>query len=347
MMAAYRRSLVAAALSFGLTFAQSAVAGREWAVNPIIAQVDTSEDIFVIGDVHGDYSRAVKVLEAAKITDNKPDHPENIRWKAGKSVLVFVGDLIDKDDHSLKVIQLVMSLSKAANEAGGQVIALLGNHEAEFLANPQNEKVADFVKELKDADLSPEQVAACGTDVGAFLCNLPAAARVRDWFFAHAGNTSGLPMTDLISNLQQALERDGFGSEWLVGDNSLLESSLTDGSSDGANWFEADSSRTAAQVLSDNAAALGVAHIVQGHEPGDVRFSDKVKREAGSMFQRYGLLFLVDTGMSDGVKDSKGAVLRIRKRDVETAVAVCSDGNKTTLWDSDNRPDLGKADPCN
>ena len=98
-------------------FAQTGVAdrkiARDWAKYPAIVQVDTGEDIFAIGDVHGDYDRLVKLLAAAKIIE-RPANPDAVKWIAGNAVLVFTGDLIDKGPHSLKVVQLAASLRKAA-----------------------------------------------------------------------------------------------------------------------------------------------------------------------------------------------------------------------------------------
>ncbi len=91
-----------------------------------------------------------------------------------------------------------------AAKAGGRVVVTLGNHEAEFLADPLNKKAADFIKEMKTSGLKPEDVAA-GKDalgIGEWLRSLPAAARVNDWFFAHAGNTHNRTLPKLREDLQ-------------------------------------------------------------------------------------------------------------------------------------------------
>src|SRR5207245_5149247 len=100
------------------------------------------------------------------------------------------------------------------------------------------------------------------------------------------------------------------------------------------------------QGLIAYAQAVGVAHIVQGHQPGSVQFADGTKRKSGALFQRYGLIFLVDTGMSQGVDNSQGGVLRIKASGNHRATAICPSGDKTTLWDEDTKPEVGKAAPC-
>lgn len=97
------------------------------------------------------------------------------------------------------------------------------------------------------------------------------------------------------------------------------------------------------QVLASYAAALGVKHMVQGHQHNEVKFADGAERHTGEMFQRWGLLFLIDVGMSREIGDSQGAVLRIGNA---SAVALCPDGKETLLWDAKGDADLGRAAPC-
>ena len=63
------------------------------------------------------------------------------------------------------------------------------------------------------------------------------------------------------------------------------------------------------------------------------------------MFQRYGLIFLEDTGMSVGVGDSAGAALLISPKN-QTATAVCSNGNATVIWDKQSHQAQGSIPPC-
>jgi hypothetical protein len=43
-------------------------------------------------------------------------------------------------------------------------------------------------------------------------------------------------------------------------------------------------------LLASFAKALGVRHMVMGHQPKDVPFEDGITRHAGEAFQRWGLL---------------------------------------------------------
>lgn len=350
-------------LDVTLAAGQAKPINRDWAKHPAVIQVDTDQDVYVVGDPHADYQRLVTLLTGAKIASgSNNDKPENVHWNAGKSVVVFTGDYIDKGPGTgmaLPVIALVRSLQSEAPKVGGRVIILMGNHEAEFLADPTEKKVSQFAGELEKKGLIPGEVAACEGDLGEFLCSLPFAARVNDWFLSHAGNSNGRTMNQLIDALQKGVDSDkGFGSPVLVGDNSLLEARLGN-----CPWFErpkpfcdrdcpTDCNKDPETTLTTFADALCVnhcvKHIVQGHQPGKVTIADQdgpVKRQKGEMFQMYGLIFLEDTGMSQGIGDSQGAVLRISAGQ-EEAIAICYDGKATTIWHKGEKEKSGRIKPC-
>ena len=339
----------AAALFLGVvlpaTFAQTR-GSRDWVKHPAVMQLDTQADIFAIGDVHGDCDRLVELLTGARIV--QPNAPGgNVHWIADKATLVFTGDLIDKGPNAPAVIALVRSLSDQAERAGGRVIALMGNHENDFLRDPDSDKVRDFAGQIRADGLNPRTIAACGGDVGAFLCAMPFAARVGDWFFSHAGNTGGRTIGRLTRDLQTGVDRDGFGTPQLTDGNSLLAARLGAQGPGGKSWFETGGATQGAdQILAANAAALGVAHIVQGHQHAEVRFPDGKVRKAGEMFQWHGRLFLIDTGMSREIDDSMGAVLHIRTGPTGEAAAICPDGRRTKLWDATQMPGAAAGVRC-
>src|ERR1700690_2853223 len=82
------------------------------------------EKIVAVGDVHGDYEQLVIVLKSAGLIDDG----EN--WPGGKTHLVQNGDVLDRGPDSRKAMDLLIKLEKQAAAAGGQVHALIGNHES-------------------------------------------------------------------------------------------------------------------------------------------------------------------------------------------------------------------------
>jgi hypothetical protein len=307
-------------------------APRDWRSAPAVVEIDTAADVFAMGDVHGDDERMLQLLTGAGVIDGRHS------WQAGRAVLVVTGDMIDKGPNALGVLAFLRKLAPQAAQAGGRVVVLMGNHEAEFLAHPGAAKSRDFAGELSRAGLKPAEVAACRGDLGGFLCDLPFAARVNDWFFSHAGNTAGRSLARLTADLEAGVDRDGFRTAQLIGDDSLLEARIGEKSADGRSWFERGS-------LDAYTAALGVHHIVEGHHHGAARFADGAVRYVGEMFDWRGELFLIDTGMSREIGDSSGALLHIRSAQQEAA-AVCPGGRETILWSAKQPAKSGKAAPC-
>jgi len=89
----------------------------------IPCQWDDVERIVAVGDLHGDYEHFVKILRGTGIVD------ENLHWKAGRTHLVQIGDVLDRYSDARKIFDLLMRLEKEAEQAGGKVHVLLGNHE--------------------------------------------------------------------------------------------------------------------------------------------------------------------------------------------------------------------------
>lgn len=80
--------------------------------------------IVAIGDLHGDFAAWRDILRAAALVD------AGGHWTGGDTVLVQTGDVVDRGPDSLKLVQDLMRLQQEAKRAHGQVIALVGNHEA-------------------------------------------------------------------------------------------------------------------------------------------------------------------------------------------------------------------------
>jgi hypothetical protein len=272
--------------------------------------MDGVSTLVALSDVHGDYAAYVQLLVGAGVLAAAPNAPAAAAWSGGGAVLVVVGDLIDKGPDALDVLRLTQALTAAAANAGGRVVVTMGNHEAEFLADPTNAKAsaADGLDpELANAGESPASVASGATPEGAFLRTLPFAARVGPWFFAHAGPTGGRTAADLDSALRADVDAHGFGAPLLADPGSILEAHPP---KKPPAWWDATGDAPA--LLDAWLAALGAKHLVIGHEPGTIDLSDGTKRARDELTSAFGgRLWFLDTGSSVDVDATGGAALRV------------------------------------
>jgi len=108
--------ILAGLLAIAFATPLSGMAGEQWHFN-------NAERIVAFSDVHGDYDAMVATMQGAGLID------EALDWRGGKTHLVIVGDILDRGPDSRAAMDLLMRLETAAQEAGGQVHVLIGNHE--------------------------------------------------------------------------------------------------------------------------------------------------------------------------------------------------------------------------
>jgi len=81
------------------------------------------ENVMVIGDVHGEFQKMLKLLLYNKVIDN------NLNWIWGNDHLVFTGDIFDRGDYVTECLWFIYKLEQQAEKTGGKVHFLVGTHE--------------------------------------------------------------------------------------------------------------------------------------------------------------------------------------------------------------------------
>ena len=79
--------------------------------------------VVAVGDIHGNYDGFVTILQQAGLVD------EDTHWIGGETTFVQTGDVFDRGVDIRKILDLLMRLQDEAAAAGGEVVALIGNHE--------------------------------------------------------------------------------------------------------------------------------------------------------------------------------------------------------------------------
>lgn len=127
--------------------------------NGIFIKEDKDGDIFIVGDLHGDYQcmihalvdlcKACSITKIYNDTEFNTNNREYLEWKSeNNSTVVFCGDLIHRKrfiDHvmddecsDIYIIKTLMRLKNEAIKHGGNIIIITGNHEIMNIINPND-----------------------------------------------------------------------------------------------------------------------------------------------------------------------------------------------------------------
>lgn len=252
-----------------------------------IPDASVYSQVLAVSDVHGMRPALDALLRGAGVVG--PDG----RWAAGRTLLVVVGDSIDKGPDSLEVMDAWIDLQPQAAAAGGRVVHLLGNHEAEFLASPGDaRKAAELYAELSARGIPVSDLTDPSARYGRFLLSEPLAARVGRWLFCHAGLYPGPDWASFKSSASSALGSGAYGDDLLLAGDSILEAK---------DWWKDPSARAA---LEARLTADGLYGLVQGHQPKAYGFPNRIGALDG------GRLVKIDGGMAPEAGAHAGAILR-------------------------------------
>ena len=245
--------------------------------------------VVAIGDLHGDIDAARRALRLAGAIDARD------KWAGGKLVLVQTGDQIDREDHDRDVIDLFERLKTEAKAAGGEVIALSGNHEImnasfdfRYVTKGGFEEFADVpgnappIEGLTAADRGRAVAFMPGGPYAKILATRPVVARVGDTIFVHGGV--------LGKHVRKGLDgiNDGV-RKYLEGTAATPPSGAVD--DDGVVWTRAYSDKTGQSEcveLRNVLVTLKAARMVVGH----------TVQERGMTSACDGQVIRIDTGMS-------------------------------------------------
>lgn len=166
------------------------IRGMRWDTNqyhiklnyePNATKINTEAKIFVMGDIHGRYNALINLL----INNNIIDQEKN--WRFDQGQLVFLGDVFDRGGMVTETLWFLHELKFQAQEAGGDVHLLLGNHEIMTLSGDHRylHPKYDFFAQLTRTD--HYQLYGKNTVLGKWLRAQNIILQINDYLFTHAG----------------------------------------------------------------------------------------------------------------------------------------------------------------
>lgn len=234
--------------------------------------------VVAVGDLHGDLGVTRKVLRAAGAIDSD-DH-----WVGGKLVLVQTGDTIDRGDDDRAVIDLIERLRVEARKAGGELIAMSGNHEIMNVAGDLR-----YVSEASAAafEQGRAQAFAPGAPYARIFATWPVITKVDRSVFVHGGV--------LLAHVRYGIDRmNEETAAWMRGERAAPEIMMADDAPVWTRLYSAADEPPAEvcaqliKVLSE----LGVDRMIVGHTPQargiDAACGDRVWRIDTGLSHYYG-----------------------------------------------------------
>jgi hypothetical protein len=188
----------------------------------VVAAPDTaSRPLYAIGDIHGYLAELDAALHAAGLTDSDG------AWTGGAATVWFLGDFTDRGPDGIGVIDRIRGLAEQAGTTGGEVRALLGNHELLLLGT---HRFGDDVVPITYPERTFHMVWTLNggrqSDLDRFtdehagwLCQLDVLTLAGEHLLMHSDTTSYLSYGDSVDEINAAvrsvLNGDDIEDWWL------------------------------------------------------------------------------------------------------------------------------------
>ena len=140
------------------------------------------DSLFVVGDVHGEYDKLLRLLENGGLVDREG------AWVGGESQVLFLGDIFDRGPDVTRTLWFLYRLEREAQDAGGGAQVVLGNHETMIFTHDVRyvSEKEQLVARLHGASY-PELFDIRDSVLGQWLAGRPAIMRVDGALMAHGG----------------------------------------------------------------------------------------------------------------------------------------------------------------
>ena len=148
---------------------------------PAVSKAAATPRIVAVSDIHGQYDLLLRLLRANKVIDADDN------WALGRDQLVIAGDVFDRGGAVNETLWLLLRLQQQAQQAGGTVHFLLGNHETMALGGDLRYVNPKYLQSARLLKRSYPGLYARDTLLGQWLRTRPVLLQVGDTLFLHGG----------------------------------------------------------------------------------------------------------------------------------------------------------------
>jgi len=160
--------------------------------------------IGAVSDIHGQYDTFIKLLRNNGVIDTQG------KWSFGNGHFVVAGDMFDRGPQVTEVLWFLYDLEKQAEEKGGKLHVLLGNHDVMVLNGNLRSVHPKYTEIAKILETPFNTLFNKGTVLGDWLRTRPVLIKLNDILFTHGGLhpdlvEKGLSMEAINSEFKQQL----------------------------------------------------------------------------------------------------------------------------------------------
>lgn len=204
------------------------------------------DTLVAISDVEGNYRAMVSWLKGNHIIS------EDFKWSFGDNHLVINGDMMDRGDQVFQLLWLIYKLEPEAEEQGGKVHFVLGNHEQLNIQGYYDKKNLQYVhpQYFNDAsvlDIDYSEWLSDKTELGRWIRTKNAIMQINTELFVHGGISTKLLESEMTIQEINDVNR----STMNIASKQYDSSQTLIGLGDGPLWYRglADEDLDEEQVL--------------------------------------------------------------------------------------------------
>ncbi|MFT7628520.1 MAG: ankyrin repeat protein [Ulvibacter sp.] len=137
--------------------------------------------IGAVSDIHGQYDTFIELLKNNGVIDNQG------KWSFGDGHFVVAGDMFDRGPQVTEVLWFLYDLEKQAEENGGKLHVLLGNHDVMVLNGNLRSIHPKYTEIAKILETPFNELFNKGTVLGDWLRTRPVLIKLNGILFTHGG----------------------------------------------------------------------------------------------------------------------------------------------------------------
>ena len=216
-------------------------------------------NLVVLSDIEGNFSAFRKLLMATKVID------EDFDWKFGDGHLVLIGDFFDRGQQVTEVLWLIYYLEEKAQDAGGYIHFILGNHEIMNLSGDLR-----YVKQkyFDNAMLLHQKYVSLydkNSELGRWLRTKNIVEKIGNIIFAHGGLSGQINRMDIAIPDINRLARPYYADSTFSYTDQRSDTIFSDL---GPFWYRGYYVPTSPGIvlqIDSTLSQFGVDHIITGH----------------------------------------------------------------------------------